>query len=227
MRIFRLITENSIEESILARAQYKLDIDGKVIQAGKFDNRSTEEDREAFLRSLLEDKSDEQQLNQQDDDGNNEEQEEFDDDELNDILKRSDDEYAIFTEMDKERKEADKKHWQRLYGDSFGKQPERLLQDWELPEVYHQEHSTLDDLDAEGLLGRGQQRSAKHGEDGSGVRYDDGMTEGQWLRHIESMDDSHQKSAKRKKLLPGDLDGAAHGTPTMKKPRLQSPSFPE
>lgn len=49
VRIFRLITEDSVEESILARAQYKLDIDGKVIQAGKFDNRSTEEDREAFL----------------------------------------------------------------------------------------------------------------------------------------------------------------------------------
>jgi ATP-dependent helicase STH1/SNF2 len=53
VRIFRLITENSVEESILARAQYKLDIDGKVIQAGKFDNRSTEEDREAFLVSTL------------------------------------------------------------------------------------------------------------------------------------------------------------------------------
>jgi ATP-dependent helicase STH1/SNF2 len=51
VRIFRLITEDSVEESILARAQYKLDIDGKVIQAGKFDNRSTEEDREAFLVS--------------------------------------------------------------------------------------------------------------------------------------------------------------------------------
>lgn len=49
VRIFRLISANSIEENILARANYKLDIDGKVIQAGKFDNRSTEEDREAFL----------------------------------------------------------------------------------------------------------------------------------------------------------------------------------
>lgn len=52
VRIFRLISSNSIEENILARAQYKLDIDGKVIQAGKFDNRSTEEDREAFLVSI-------------------------------------------------------------------------------------------------------------------------------------------------------------------------------
>lgn len=51
VRIFRLISANSIEEDILAKANYKLDIDGKVIQAGKFDNRSTDEDREAFLVS--------------------------------------------------------------------------------------------------------------------------------------------------------------------------------
>lgn len=49
VRILRLISQKSIEETILARAQYKLDIDGKVIQAGKFDNKSTAEEREAFL----------------------------------------------------------------------------------------------------------------------------------------------------------------------------------
>ncbi|CAG8436971.1 6239_t:CDS:10 [Funneliformis caledonium] len=49
VRILRLISQKSIEEQILARAQYKLDIDGKVIQAGKFDNKSTAEEREAFL----------------------------------------------------------------------------------------------------------------------------------------------------------------------------------
>ena len=32
VRILRLITSKSVEEAILARAQYKLDIDGKVIQ---------------------------------------------------------------------------------------------------------------------------------------------------------------------------------------------------
>lgn len=49
VRILRLISQKSIEETILARAQYKLDIDGKVIQAGKFDQKSTAEEREAFL----------------------------------------------------------------------------------------------------------------------------------------------------------------------------------
>ncbi|KAJ5022450.1 SNF2 family N-terminal domain-containing protein [Bipolaris maydis] len=40
VRILRLITSNSVEEKILERANYKLDMDGKVIQAGKFDNKS-------------------------------------------------------------------------------------------------------------------------------------------------------------------------------------------
>lgn len=32
-----------------ARARYKLDIDDKVIQAGRFDNKSTQEEQEEFL----------------------------------------------------------------------------------------------------------------------------------------------------------------------------------
>lgn len=49
VHIYRFVTSNSIEEKILEVAQHKLSIDGKVIQAGKFDNRSTEKDREALL----------------------------------------------------------------------------------------------------------------------------------------------------------------------------------
>jgi ATP-dependent helicase STH1/SNF2 len=51
VHIYRFVTSNSIEEKILEVAQHKLSIDGKVIQAGKFDNRSTEKDREALLVS--------------------------------------------------------------------------------------------------------------------------------------------------------------------------------
>ena len=45
----RLITEKSVEEVMFARARYKLDIDDKVIQAGRFDNKSTQEEQEEFL----------------------------------------------------------------------------------------------------------------------------------------------------------------------------------
>lgn len=34
---------------MLARAKSKLDMDGKVIQAGRFDNKSTAEEQEEYL----------------------------------------------------------------------------------------------------------------------------------------------------------------------------------
>lgn len=36
-----------------ARARFKLDIDDKVIQAGRFDNKSTQEEQEEFLVCCL------------------------------------------------------------------------------------------------------------------------------------------------------------------------------
>jgi ATP-dependent helicase STH1/SNF2 len=36
---------------MLARAKSKLDMDGKVIQAGRFDNKSTAEEQEEYLVS--------------------------------------------------------------------------------------------------------------------------------------------------------------------------------
>jgi ATP-dependent helicase STH1/SNF2 len=47
--ILRFITEKSVEEAMYQRARYKLDIDDKVIQAGRFDNKSTVEELEEFL----------------------------------------------------------------------------------------------------------------------------------------------------------------------------------
>jgi hypothetical protein len=190
VRIFRLITENSVEESILARAQYKLDIDGKVIQAGKFDHRSTEEDREAFLRSLLEDKGNTtEEISRE----TEEESEELDDEELNTIIKRSDQEYAIFTKMDLERQRQDTELWKQRYGDN-GEKPERLIQDWELPDIYRYDHlaELENNVDNNLIMGRGQRSK-------DSIRYDDGMTEKQWLRQIEKDEDENSSSVKRAK----------------------------
>lgn len=119
VRILRLITEKSIEENILSRAQYKLDLDGKVIQAGKFDNKSTPEEREAFLRSLLEhDGDDDHDLTYG----------ELQDDELNELISRTDEELVLFKKLDKERAATD------IYGK--GKPLERLLTVNELPDFY-------------------------------------------------------------------------------------------
>lgn len=53
VRVFRLVTINSIEERILERAREKLSVDQKVIQAGKFNQKSTENDSRQFLLQIL------------------------------------------------------------------------------------------------------------------------------------------------------------------------------
>lgn len=49
VRVLRLISSGTVEELVLARAQKKLEIDGKVIQAGKFDDVTTGAEYEALL----------------------------------------------------------------------------------------------------------------------------------------------------------------------------------
>ncbi|KAI8384542.1 SNF2 family N-terminal domain-containing protein [Radiomyces spectabilis] len=187
VRIFRLISANSIEENILAKANYKLDIDGKVIQAGKFDNRSTDEDREAFLRSLLEDKNDE--------DNDVDAEEEMDDEELNEMLKRSDEELTIFRKIDAERHRNELDQYRRMGG--RGKKPERLIQEDELPEVYLLKEEPVPEIKP--ILDFGRGRRAK-----DDVRYDDGLTEEQWLNALENEDDIDElieKNEQRRKRL--------------------------
>ena len=159
VRILRLITEKSIEENILARAQEKLDLDGKVIQAGRFDNKSTNEEREMLLRALFESREE----------GNeSDEEEEMDDDELNEILARNDDELVLFKKMDKERER------ESPYGK--GKKLPRLITEEELPEVYKESSEVIRKAkqQEEVFMGRGFR---ERGE----VVYTDGLTDDQWV----------------------------------------------
>ncbi|KAH3665671.1 hypothetical protein OGAPHI_003859 [Ogataea philodendri] len=139
VRILRLITSDSIEEYILERAHQKLDIDGKVIQAGKFDQKSTSEEQEALLRQLLE-----AEENEKDED------EVLDDNDLNEILARNEDELKTFQKLDEERIE-----------EAHG-QP-RLIAESELPEIYNQEPEITDEAEEMLQYGRGtRERKVQH-----------------------------------------------------------------
>jgi ATP-dependent helicase STH1/SNF2 len=170
-----LITARSVEETILARAQYKLDIDGKVIQAGKFDNKTSEAEREALLRELLGGEGDND--DKEDNEG------EIDDDELNEILARSEDELTLFRQMDEQLKKRDEDEW-RAEGNK-GPVPPRLMQDDELPAIYLEDPNDVMDRDKKAMqyeiLGRGSRQKKD-------IRYDDGLTEEQWLDAIEEGD---------------------------------------
>lgn len=171
VRILRLITSNSVEERILERAQFKLDIDGKVIQAGKFDNKSTNEERDALLRVMLE--GEEKEV------GDNEE---LDDDELNEIISRNDNELILFKQMDEER-ERDPQ-----YGPG---RRSRLFTDAELPELYLQD-DVLPIEEPVGPIGRGARERKV-------TSYDDGLTEEQWLDAIDNDEDSIEDAVNRKR----------------------------
>ncbi|KAL7274633.1 transcriptional regulator [Rhizina undulata] len=172
VRILRLITSNSVEERILERAQYKLDIDGKVIQAGKFDNKSTNEERDALLRVMLE--------AEEKDAGDNEE---LDDDELNEIIARNDNELEFFKKLDQERDD------DPMYGK--GGKLERLMVESELPAIYLQDDIVPID-EPTGPVGRGARERKV-------TNYDDGLTEEQWLDAIDNDEDTVEDAAKRKR----------------------------
>lgn len=169
VRILRLITEKSIEESILARAQYKLDMDGKVIQAGKFDNKSTAEEREAFLRALLD--ADPASI---DDDKDSEKGSDYeDDDDLNEIIARNEDELKLFREMDIDR------DMMVPYGPTH--ELPRLMVERELPPAYHKDRDVLVD-DFFSIAGIGKRERKE-------TAYDDGLTEEEWLRAVDEGED--------------------------------------
>lgn len=173
VRILRLISSNSVEEKILERAQYKLDMDGKVIQAGKFDNKSTSEERDALLRTLLDTaEATEQQ----------EEQEEMDDEYLNGIMARSEEELVAFQKMDEERaKDPD-------YGPD--RKLPRLMAEDELPDIYLQEDNPVTE-EIEEIAGRGARERTR-------VKYDDGLTEEQWLMAVDDDEDTIEAAVARR-----------------------------
>lgn len=176
VRILRLISSNSVEEKILERARFKLDMDGKVIQAGRFDNKSSETDRDAMLRTLL-DTADMAESGEQDD---------MEDEELNMMLARSDEELVVFQQMDELRQR------DPVYGlAAGGKVKPRLMGEEELPDIYLNEGNPVEEETEEVSLGRGARERTK-------VRYDDGLTEEQWLMAVDDDDDSPEAAAARK-----------------------------
>ncbi|CAK7893406.1 nuclear protein Sth1p/NPS1 [[Candida] anglica] len=174
VRILRLITNDSVEEVILERAHQKLDIDGKVIQAGKFDNKSTAEEQEQFLKKLLEAEANKDQ---------SEENDALDDEELNDILARSEDEKIMFNKWDAERMATEK------IESRSGGYKNRLITRDELPQVFKEDITHHFEKDTKELA---RMREKKK------VKYDDGLTEEQWLMAMDDDDDTVEDAIRRK-----------------------------
>ena len=168
VRVLRLITVDSVEERILAAARYKLNMDEKVIQAGKFDQRSTGSERQEHLQSILRE--------EEDDDA--EENEVPDDDVVNQMISRSEEEFELFQIMDMEKKREEEE-----FGD-LGKP--RLIDVCELPKFLLHTEEDIDTMEideaaekakAEEEMGRGNRVRRE-------VSYQEQHSERDWLKCI-------------------------------------------
>ncbi|VDO88756.1 unnamed protein product [Heligmosomoides polygyrus] len=205
VRVLRLITTNSVEERILAAAKYKLNVDEKVIQAGKFDQRSTGAERKQMLEQIIRAESED-----------DEDDEVPDDETINQMIARSEDEFNQFQSMDidRRREEAGQLH----------RKP-RLLEECEIP------HDIIKASDDFAELER-QQREGVFKEDPYAtsrrrrreVDYSaDLMSDDQWLKQIDDAEEEEQEAKKKKRKRKAEEEEEEEG----KKRKKASPEVIE
>ena len=122
VRVFRLVTAGSVEETILDRALQKLDIDAQVIQAGMYNSRSKAGDRRAMLETLLRSQAEKEEACEDDLPT---------DEEVNRMIARSEEEFEMFEKLDQEMQQAALASWRKQ--GKRGPPPSRLMQNSELP----------------------------------------------------------------------------------------------
>lgn len=186
VRVFRLITYSPVEEKILSRATEKLNMSEIVVEAGKFDKSSVEEDNSQERRKMMEilltdfdttagasiDESDSQE-------GEGAE----DVDVLNEMISNNDDEYELYCNIDKER------NVPGLLDDP------NEIPDWiKYPKGQKKTSSEKwDQFMADETTGKRKRTST------GGAVYDDGLTELQFIRMMEKQADEEETAAKKKK----------------------------
>ena len=127
VHVYRLITNSSIEEQILQKAAQKMNLDEMIIQAGLYNQRSTDAERKARLEEMF-------KKREEDEDEGEGTPNDF---EINKIMCRSEAEFELFQQMDQERYEREKsvykhfKHPQNLDDGKFYNY--RLMAEDEVP----------------------------------------------------------------------------------------------
>ncbi|KAL9401532.1 hypothetical protein Peur_005381 [Populus x canadensis] len=171
VRVFVLVSVGSVEEVILERAKQKKGIDAKVIQAGLFNTTSTAQDRREMLQDIMRrgtsslgtDVPSEREINR--------------------LAARSQEEFRIFEEMDKERRK------QEDYRS-------RLMEEHEVPEWAYQAPDSKEDKgkgfeqNSTGVLGKRRRKE---------VTYGDTLSDLQWMKAVENGQDISKLSSKGKK----------------------------
>lgn len=127
VRVLRILTVGTIEEFVLETAQFKLEMDDKVIQAGKYNAKSSADESTEYLRRALAERSGAGEDDADKEKGDEEVEAELPtDDHLNRMLARSDEEFEQFQRLD-EIRTASEQAWRSTHRKS------RLMEMHELP----------------------------------------------------------------------------------------------
>ena len=132
VKVFRLISKNTIEEGILEKAAFKKDMDEKVIRAGLYNSKYSELERRNKLMDILKNENK----------GEEEEDEILNDEQINEDIARNEEEFKKFQEMDQERYKREKrderlkeiKEKLNLNDEQMKNVNYRLLQEYEVPD---------------------------------------------------------------------------------------------
>lgn len=141
VRVYRLVTNTLVEEKILSRAANKKNLNGLVVEAGKFtsnnDQSSSQGNREMMESLLKEWSAGGDGIVQDDEDGDNA-TEMPDDEQLNELMALNDSEMELYRSIDKAREEkrvADWVHMNARNGHAVKPHscPKRLMEEHEHP----------------------------------------------------------------------------------------------
>lgn len=192
VRVFRLITACSIEEKILERANRKLQMDAQIIQAGQFNNQSSDTDRTEMLKEILQSQArvgpDEDAVPKLE--------------ELNRLLARSDDEFDLFQEMDERRIAAEESEGKTRLLTDEGDLPSWVLK----PEVSQKQkdREKNDEIEVD-TFGRSRRKRTD-------VTYNDGLTDREWARAVETDGDAEQASQRKRQRVEGNRNVVDNGS---------------
>ena len=132
VKVFRLISKNTVEEGILEKAAFKKGMDDKVIGAGLYNQNFSELERKNKLMDILKNENK----------GEEEEDEILNDEQINEDIARNEEEFNKFQEMDQERYLREKKEERlkqiqeklNLTDEQMKNVNYRLLQEYEVPD---------------------------------------------------------------------------------------------
>ncbi|KAF9673907.1 hypothetical protein SADUNF_Sadunf10G0072700 [Salix dunnii] len=191
VRVFVLVSVGSVEEVILERAKQKKGIDAKVIQAGLFNTTSTAQDRKDMLEEIMRrgtsslgtDVPSEREINR--------------------LAARSQEEFRIFEDMDKDRRKKED-YRSRLM-------EEQEVPEWAYPAPDKEDKAKGFEQNSTGVLGKRRRKE---------VIYSDTLSDLQWIKAVENGEDMSKLSSKGKKQehTPSEAnDSASNSAGTDKK----------